>query len=327
MFLILFNLQGKGTHVSGGFAICKPAEIHTHCLILRPEMWDPITFFLMTWLVANLKDKTSKEVRHACGKWKEGVCSECRGKWRQNQKGELPVAWSSLTERLGLASLLCKSGTWGFQSQLRWEYLSFNNERVQMACEVQRQHILNPTASWEDLQVRCKYKQNETRATLWWKGNSAYEIVGSTQYVSHKAPLWHHKLAPKKQVGRITDHWQLLSIGRAHPLFPKWEITMLCGIIWWEDFYLDRSPWPQICDLKSQEQSYPAVRQKSLCLIHMVSLANLLNSKTSQCFCLVWCGNWGDYSKVNPPSAAPQCCVTSLVSAPSLPVPILLSRR
>lgn len=143
-----------------------------------------------------------------------------------------------------------KSGTWGFQSQLRWEYLSFNNERVQMACEVQRQHILNPTASWDDLQVRFKYKRNETRATLWWKGNSAYEIVGSTQYVSHKAPLWHHKLAPKKQVGRITDHWQLLSIGRAHPLFPKWEITMLCGIIWWEDFYLDRSPWPQICDLK-----------------------------------------------------------------------------
>lgn len=29
-----------------------------------------------------------------------------------------------------------KSVMWEFQSQLRWEYLSFNNEKVQMAYEV-----------------------------------------------------------------------------------------------------------------------------------------------------------------------------------------------
>lgn len=51
-----------------------------------------------------------------------------------------------------------KSGTWAFQSQFEWEYVSCNNVRVQIACEVQRHHILNPTALLDDLQVRLKYK-------------------------------------------------------------------------------------------------------------------------------------------------------------------------
>ena len=51
-----------------------------------------------------------------------------------------------------------KSGMRGFQSQLRWEYLSFDNESVQMTSGVQRLHILNPTASMDNLQVGFIYK-------------------------------------------------------------------------------------------------------------------------------------------------------------------------
>lgn len=40
------------------------------------------------------------------------------------------------------------------------EYLSCDDERVQMACETRKCHIYSPTASWENHQVKFKYEEN-----------------------------------------------------------------------------------------------------------------------------------------------------------------------
>lgn len=147
--------------------------------------------------------------------------------------------------------------------------------------------------------------------------------------ISHtNPPLWCHKLPPPppKQEGRISDHWQLPSIGRAHPLFHRWEITVPHGLIWcvcmWGGSGFLSGQVTLASSLWSQEiRNSPslALGQKLSYLIPMVSLANLINSNTSQCFCLVWHGSWGDHSKAYPTSAAPHSCVTCTMSAPSCP--------
>lgn len=169
---------------------------------------------------------------HACGKWKEGVCSECRGKWRENQKQQVTIEWSSLTKRPGpCPSLLPSLARGDFRASSDKSIWASVMRVFKWPVKYKDTIFWIPLHHW----TTSRWDLNTYRINLgnfWWKKNSAswksmITSVYPTQTLLCDVINW----APRsRREGSLTID-SCRSISRSHFLFPSLEITVPQGLI------------------------------------------------------------------------------------------------